>query len=98
MTKLKQYELTDKQIQACKEIEKAFKTARKAGLSFYGKGGAISAYKTSAMKHAAPSVQYEGSGHFGKDWESPIPSYDLYNCIIDSGADDAEYFEKGFID
>lgn len=31
------HELTDKQIAACKDIEKAFKKARKLGLSFLAK-------------------------------------------------------------
>lgn len=37
MAKLKQYELTNKQIQACKEIEKAFKMLVKLGFPFMAK-------------------------------------------------------------
>lgn len=97
MASLKQYKLTDKQITACQEIEKAFKAARKAGLCFYGKSSTISAYKSCAMKHAAPSAQIEGE-YINPDYSFPIPSYDLEGCIIDSGADEPEYFERGFID
>nr|DAS14495.1 MAG TPA: hypothetical protein [Caudoviricetes sp.] len=96
MAKISQYELSDKQIEACKEIERAFKKALKAGLCFYGKGGSIVAYKHSAMKHAAPSVQLEGG--IRQDRSAPIPGHTMGGCIIDSGADDDEYFEEGFID
>ncbi len=97
MAKISQYELSDEQIKACKEIKKAFKADHKAGLCFYyGKGCSIVAYKHSAMKHAAPSVQLDGG--IRKDRSTPIPNYIMAGCINDSGADDDEYFEEGFID
>lgn len=98
MAKISQYELSDKQIKACKEIEKAFKAAHRTGLCFYGKSGSICAYKIAAMKHAAPPAQIDSASNIRPDRNSEIPYYVMNNCIDDSGADDSEYFEEGFID
>lgn len=48
------HELTDKQIDACKGIEKAFKL----GLSFLAKQESICAYRTESLKHAVPLYQH----------------------------------------
>lgn len=99
MAKLKQFELSDKQIAACKEIEHAFKKAKKAGIVFLAKGDSIEAYKPVALKNAAPLAIFDGLDDMDKpDLKNPIPCYSMRRCICDSGADDTEYFKKGIID
>ena len=84
------HELTDKQIAACKDIEEAFKKARKLGLSFLAKQESICAYRTESLKHAVPLYQHSHG--------ETIPYYSMNRCILDSGADDEEHFPKGFIE
>lgn len=84
------HELTDKQIAACKDIEKAFKKARKLGLTFLAKQDAICAYRSKSLEHAVSLHQYSHG--------EAIPYYSLNGCITDSGADDEEHFPKGFIE
>lgn len=90
---IEKYALTEKQITACKEIKKAFANAKKAGIVFHAKSNVICAYKHTAFEKRVPLHK---SNQF--DYNNQIPCYDLDNCIIDSGADDTEYFPKGFID
>jgi hypothetical protein len=84
------HELTDKQIAACKDVEKAFKKARKLGLSFLAKQDSIHAYRSKSLEHAVPLHEHS--------YGEAIPYYSLNGCIIDSGADDEEHFPKGFIE
>jgi hypothetical protein len=84
------HELTDEQIDACKGIEKAFKKARKLGLSFLAKQDSIHAYRSKSLDHAVPLHEHS--------YGEAIPYYSLNGCITDSGADDEEHFPKGFIE
>lgn len=84
------HELTDEQIDACKGIEKAFKKARKLGLSFLAKQRSIHAYRSKSLEHAVPLHLHS--------YGEAIPYYSLDGCILDSGADDEEHFPKGFIE
>lgn len=91
MSKIEVHELSKEQIAACKKIERAFKNAKKLGISFLGKQSDIMAYRTESLREAVPLAEY---WNFGEN----IPYYPLRHCIDDSGADDMEHFPKGFID
>lgn len=88
---IENFELTYKQIKACDDIAKAFKKAEKEGISFLAKSSTICAYQTKAIRHAVPL-------HKTSDFGQMIPYYPITGCINDSGADDEEYFPKGFMD
>lgn len=90
MPTIEKFELTPEQEKACKKIEKAFKDAKKLGLVFLDKSQTLCAYRKNALDHAVPLHK---PSYFGE----LIPNYPLYNCILDSGADDDEYFPKDFI-
>lgn len=87
---IEKYELTAKQITACEDIEKAFKKARKLGLSFLAKQDAICAYRSKSLEHAVPLHKHS--------YGEAIPYYDIRGCISDSGADDEEHFPEDFIE
>ncbi len=89
---IKKYELSKRQIEACKQIERAFASAIKLGVRFLAKQDYISAYKKNAYDNKIGL--HESRNNRGEC----LPYYDLQNCIIDSGSDDTEYFPKGFID
>ena len=91
METIEDYELTEQQINACKEIKKAFKKAKKLGVTFFAKSGSICAYRDDALKHSVPA-------HQSHRWGAMIPEHQLTGCIMDSGADDDIYFDKDFID
>ena len=89
---IEKYELTKSQIEACKQIERAFARAKKLGVRFLAKQYDITAYKKNAFDNKVglhESTQKRGEY---------LPYYSLRNCIDDSGADDMESFPKGFID
>lgn len=92
MSKNEKYELTDKQIDACKKIEKALKEARKAGVSILAKSDRLYGYKSTALDKACPLHE-----HWNFDYKNPVPCYPA-GPIRDAGADDTEYFPKGFLE
>lgn len=89
---IEKYELSKRQIEACKMIERAFARGKKLGVRFLAKQDNIAAYKKNAYVNKV--ALHLGSNYYGEC----LPHYDLQNCIDDSGADDMEYFPKGFID
>lgn len=91
MSKLENHELNKKQVDACKKIERAFANAKKLGISFLAKQSDIMAYKRESLKKSVPLHEYWNFGEV-------IPYYPMRKCIDDSGADDMEYFPKGYID
>ena len=91
MPAIEKFEITPKQKMACKKIEKAFKEAKKIGLVFLAKSETLCAYRENALEHAIPLHKPFSC------WGESIPYYPIYNCILDSGADDEEHFPKGFI-
>ena len=89
---IEKYELTKSQIEACKQIERAFANAKKLGVRFLAKQYDITAYKKNAFDNKIEL--HESTQKYGEY----LPYYRLRNCIADSGADDMERFPKGFID
>jgi hypothetical protein len=93
--KIKRFEITEKQEKAFKELVKAFKRCKRAGLSLYGKQDAVVAYRSSVFKN---NLDCEPLNGLEADKGNPIPYISSRGCINDSGADDTLYFKKGVID
>lgn len=89
--KRENFEITPEQKKAFNKVIKAIKEAKKTGIVFYAKSNDLCVYQNKAMKHAVP---LHLTGRF--DYKNPIP-YESATVLADSGADDTEYFEKGFI-
>jgi len=89
--KREDFELTTEQKKAFGKVVKAIKDAKKTGIAFYAKSNELCAFQSKAMEHAAP---LHSIGRF--DYANPIP-YESATVLADSGADDTEYFDKGFI-
>lgn len=89
--KREDFTLTPEQKRAFNKVVKAIKDANKVGISFYAKSDTLCAYQEKAMEHAAP---LHSIGRI--DYTNPIP-HESASVLADSGADDTEYFEKGFI-
>lgn len=87
---MKDYEITPEQKKTLVALKRAFTKCQKAGLVFLGKESQIMAYQTRAYKHSVPLHEHWNYGEM-------IPCKGISGCIIDSGADDMEYFPKGFI-
>lgn len=92
MNKNDKYELTDKQIAICKKLDKILKEARTAGLSVLAKSDTLYCYKSSALEKACPLHEY-----WNFDYSNPVPCYPAGH-ILGAGADDTEYFPKGFVE
>lgn len=90
--KYEDYNLTKKQVEACKEIEKAIKKARKLGVAIYGKGSSLIAYQNRSFYFDQVCEPHETS--WNADRNHPVPSYKVCD-ISDSGSDDEFYFVKG---
>lgn len=90
--KYEDYNLTEKQIEACKKVAEAIKKARKLGVAFYGKAGSLTAYQNRAFYFNQVCEPHETS--WNADRKHPVPSYFVCN-IADSGGDDDFYFVKG---
>ncbi len=93
--KIEDFEITEKQEKAFKELVKAFKKCKKSGLVLYGKQDQITAYSVKAFEsdRACPLADI-----YDEDRNNPIPYISASRCISDSGADDEQYFKKGVID
>lgn len=83
---------TEKQIAVAKKIAKALSEATRLKLVILAKSNRIQLFKSADMAHAAELHEVSKM-----DYKHPIKSLDA-GCINDAGADDAEYFEKGYID
>lgn len=82
---------TANQEKLCKEIAIRISKLRKSGCCVLGKGDELHVYKTKDMEHSQPlhiSV--------GGDYKHAL-KYLEAGHINDSGADDGEYFEQGYI-
>ena len=82
---------TANQEKLAKEIAIRIAKLRKSGCCIFGKGDTLRVYKTKDIEHAQPSHLSTGS-----DYEHAV-KYIEAGHINDSGADDSEYFEPGYI-
>lgn len=87
---------TEEQIKLAKKIKKDIDALRKSGCTIKAKQNGIFAYKDSDMKHAAPLDSYEFATIGYPDFLHPI-NFLFCGNVEDSGADDMEYFIKGYI-
>lgn len=90
--KYEDYNLTEKQIEACKEVAKAIKKARKLGVAFHVKAGSLTAYQNRAFYFNQVCEPHETS--WNADRAHPVPFYNVCD-ITSSEGDDAFYFIKG---
>ena len=74
-----------------KEIADRISKLRKSGCCVFGKGDALHVYKLKDIEHAQPLHLSTGS-----DYNHALKYLDA-GRINDSGADDSEYFEQGYI-
>lgn len=84
-------QFTANQEKLCKEIAIRISKLRKSGCYVFGKGDTLCVYKTKDMEHAQPSHLSTGS-----DYNHAL-KYLSAGSINNSGADDGEYFEQGYI-
>lgn len=84
-------QFTANQERLCKEIAERISKLRKSGCSVFGKGERLQVYKTKDIEHAQPPHLYANS-----DYKHAL-KYLEAGRINDSGADDSEYFELGYI-
>jgi hypothetical protein len=85
------FNLTDKQINACKEIKKAIKNAQKLGLKIMAKSDTLMAYQRKPYDLGLVAELHR-TAEF--DYNNDVPCTSI--CIIDgSGADDMEWFKEG---
>lgn len=82
---------TLRQKQLAKAVASYISALRASGCQVYGKGNTLKVYKSKDMEHAQPPHLSSGS-----DYSHPIKCLEA-GYINDSGSDDAEYFEKGYI-
>lgn len=82
---------TANQRKLAKEIADRLKKLRKSGCTILVKCENVYAYKDEDMKHAQPQHKSCGS-----DYYHSVKSIDC-GQVSDCGADDTEYFEKGYI-
>ena len=84
-------QFTANQEKLCKEIAIRISKLCKSGCCVFGKGDELRVYKTKDMEHAQPLHLSTGS-----DYKHAI-KYLHAGRINDSGADDSEYVEQGYI-
>lgn len=84
-------QFTSNQVKLAKEIAVRIKKLRSSGCVVLGKGDTLRVYKTKDMEHAQPLHLSTGSDY------SHSLKYLEAGHINDSGADDSEYFEQGYI-
>lgn len=82
---------TANQEKLAKEIADRLKRLRKSGCTIFVKSDTVCVYRTDDMKHAQPLHNQCNS-----DYKHPL-KYIEAGRVNDSGADDTEYFEKGYI-
>ena len=82
---------TANQEKLAKEIADRLKKLRKSGCTIFVKSDTVCVYKTVDMEHAQPLHNQCDS-----DYKHPL-KYIEAGRVNDSGADDTEYFEKGYI-
>jgi len=91
--KREDFEITDKQRKAYKDVAKAIKKAKKLGLVFFGKQSVLTAYPQKAFQ--LDLVAEIDDRNSESDRGNPVPDLGDHGLIIDSGADDQLYFKKG---
>lgn len=84
-------QFTANQEKLCKEIAVRISKLRKSGCCVFGKGDKLCVYKTKDIEHAQPLHLSTGSDY------NHVIKYLVAGRINDSGADDNEYFEQGYI-
>lgn len=84
-------QFTANQEKLCKEIASRISKLRKSGCCIFGKGDTLCVYKTKDIEHAQPLHLSTGS-----DYNHAL-KYLHAGRINDSGGDDNEYFEPGYI-
>lgn len=84
-------QFTVNQEKLCKEIAVRISKLRKSGCCVFGKGDKLCVYKTKDIEHAQPLHLSTGSDY------NHVIKYLVAGRINDSGADDNEYFEQGYI-
>ena len=82
---------TANQEKLCKEIASRLSKLHKSGCCIFGKGDVLRVYKTEDIEHAQPLHSPSGI-----DYNHAIKNLNA-GRINDSGADDGEYFEQGYI-
>lgn len=82
---VEKYKITDRQIKAIKEVEKALKKCQKEGLCAFGKQWDLVFYNREVFSKKLNSID---KGNI------IIPHYSIDNILYDSGADDTEYFKN----
>ena len=81
---------TEKQIKLAKDIANKIKELRKSGCDIICKGTYLNVYKTEDMDNAAPIISSF------LDYHHPVKNISA-GKINDCGADDSEYFKRGYI-
>jgi len=84
-------QFTANQEKLAKEIADRLKKLKKSGCTILVKSDAVCVYKTKDMEHAQPLHLQCGS-----DYNHALKYIDA-GYVNDSGADDTEYFEPGYI-
>lgn len=84
-------QFTATQEKLCKEIAVRISKLRKSGCCVFGKGDKLCVYKAKDIEHAQPLHLSTGSDY------NHVIKYLVAGRINDSGADDNEYFEQGYI-
>lgn len=84
-------QFTANQERLAKEIADRLKKLKKSGCTIFVKSDTVCVYKTKDMEHSQPL-----HAQCGSDYGHPLKYIDAGH-VNDCGADDTEYFEKGYI-
>ncbi len=88
------FELNEEQIRACKAVTRAISKASKLGIYILAKQDCLHGYSAKAYEKGLVAPLAE-THEF--DYNHPVQYVEM-GRIVDSGADDTEFFKKGSFD